>query len=151
MGHHYIESGLDNVWLDNGFTRHSTPYGEGIAVQDVAGLHMAIGRWLLSRSHALTGAELRFLRIEMELTQRSLASMLGVEEQAVRRWEKTRDKPLAGPADRLVRAIYSEWAGGDGSVRRMIERLVEIDQGEPVWGIFVTGERGWRSAEVVVG
>lgn len=143
MGHHYIESGLDNVWLDNGFTRHRTPYGEGASVQDVAGLHKAIGRWLVGRSHALTGAELRFLRIEMELTQRNLAAMLGVEEQAVRRWEKTRDKPLAGPADRLVRAIYSEWAGGDGSVRLMIERLVEFDQREEARGRFVKMDLGW--------
>jgi len=143
MGHHYIESGLDNVWLDNGFQTHSTPYGEGMAVDDVTGLHKAIGHWLISRQQALTGAELRFLRIEMELTQRNLAAMLGVEEQAVRRWEKTRRKPLAGPVDRLVRAIYSEWAGGDGSVRRMIARLAEFDQAEQVRGRFVEGDAGW--------
>ena len=112
------------------------------------GLHKAIGDWLVSRSQPLLGAELRFLRIEMELTQRNLAAMLGVEEQAVRRWEKTRAKPLAGPADRLVRAIYSEWAGGDGSVRRMIARLAEFDQTEQARGRFVEGDGGWSRVGV---
>ncbi|MBM3451491.1 MAG: helix-turn-helix domain-containing protein, partial [Armatimonadetes bacterium] len=35
----------------------------------------------------LTGAELRFLRRELNLSQRRLAELLGVEEQTVSLWE----------------------------------------------------------------
>ena len=47
MAYHYKESGLDNVYLENGFTIHKTPYGEGVSIQDTAGLHKAIGVWLV--------------------------------------------------------------------------------------------------------
>ncbi|KQT96956.1 helix-turn-helix domain-containing protein [Rhizobium sp. Leaf453] len=143
MAYHYQESGLDNVWLENGYTIHHTPYGDGVSIQDTAGLHRAIGEWLIERPMPLNGAELRFVRLEMELTQRDLAGILGAEEQSVRRWEKQRDKALSGPADRLLRALYSEYLSGDGSVRRMVDRLASLDQVDRVNVRFCETERGW--------
>ena len=75
MAHHYKESGLDNVYLENGYKAIETPYGTGMAVQNADGLHKAIGLWLVAQPIPLNGAELRFLRIEMELTQRDLAGI----------------------------------------------------------------------------
>lgn len=40
--YHYTEGGLPSVWLKNGYVERTTPYGMGIAIQDVAGLHKAI-------------------------------------------------------------------------------------------------------------
>src|SRR5271170_3535240 len=117
MTHHYKESGLDNVYLENGYKAIETPYGTGMAIQDTEGLHKAIGLWLVGQPVPLNGAELRFLRMEMESTQRDLAGILGAKEQTLRIWEKGRGKPIPGPVDRLLRAIYSEFATGDGSVR----------------------------------
>ncbi|TWP39194.1 transcriptional regulator, partial [Xylella fastidiosa subsp. fastidiosa] len=37
--YHYTESGLGNVWLRNGFTVHKTPYGDGIAIDNLPSLH----------------------------------------------------------------------------------------------------------------
>ncbi|ODU22756.1 MAG: hypothetical protein ABS87_00900 [Sphingomonas sp. SCN 67-18] len=127
MAYHYTESGLDNVYLENGFTVHQTPYGEGLSIKDTEGLHKLIGNWIVSMPNSINGAELRFLRIEMEMTQRNLAEIIGVEEQAIGRWERARSRPISGPADRLLRALYTEYVGGDGSIRRMIERLVALD------------------------
>jgi DNA-binding transcriptional regulator YiaG len=128
MAHHYKESGLDNVYLENGYKAIETPYGTGMAVQNTDGLHKAIGLWLVAQPIPLNGAELRFLRIEMELTQRDLAGILGAKEQTLRIWERGRGKPIPGPADRLLRAIYSEFVTGDGSVRRLVDRLAHLDQ-----------------------
>jgi putative transcriptional regulator len=128
MAYQYRESGLDNVYLMNGFKRHKTGYGEGIAIDDTGGLHRAIGRWLIALPKPLNGAELRFLRLEMDLSQGRLAEIIGSTEQNVRRWEKARKRPLAGMADRLLRTIYSEYIGADGSLRRMVDRLAELDQ-----------------------
>lgn len=127
MAYHYTDSGLDNVYLENGYTIHQTPYGEGISIANTAKLHRLIGDWLVSLPKALTGAELRFLRLELELTQRDLAAMLNQQEQAVRRWEKYRNKEINGSADYLLRALYKEYTGGDGSVRRMVDRLAELN------------------------
>lgn len=40
--YHYLESGLPNVWLANGFTVHETDYGSGVSIDDVAELHQVI-------------------------------------------------------------------------------------------------------------
>lgn len=145
MAYHYTESGLDNVWIENGYTVHETAYGTGLSIQDTEGLHRAIGHWLISLPKPLNGAEVRFLRLEMDTTQKNLAAFLGVDEQAVRRWEKARNKPVSnGSADRLLRAIYSEYVDKKGDVYRMIQRLAELDQIEPTSGRFLETDTGWR-------
>lgn len=144
MAYHYVESGLDNVWLENGYTIHETAYGSGVSIQDTEGLHRVIGNWLISLPKPLNGAEVRFLRVEMDTTQKNLAAFLGVDEQAVRRWEKARDKAVPnGSADRLLRALYMEYVDRKSDVYRMIQRLSELDQIEPTSGRFRT-DHGWR-------
>lgn len=143
MAYHYTDSGLDNVWLENGYTVHETAYGEGVSIQDTEGLHKAIGRWLINLPKPLNGAELRFIRMEMELTQRDLAGILGVEEQSVRRWEKSRRRSFNGSADRLLRALYKEVLDGDGSVRRMVDRLAQLNQTDQAPMTFKETDTGW--------
>jgi DNA-binding transcriptional regulator YiaG len=146
----YRESGLDNIFLENGYRVHKTSYGEGVSIQDTAGLHNAIGRWLISLPKPLTGAELRFLRLEMETTQRHLAGIIGTSEQSLRLWEKHRNKALPntagdpGSADRLLRAIYAEYVGGDGTLRRMLDRLAALDQVHDVRVQFRETTSGWK-------
>jgi DNA-binding transcriptional regulator YiaG len=146
MAYHYTDSGLDNVYLENGYTIHQTPYGEGVSIKDTEGLHKLIGEWLVDLPKPLNGAELRFLRLQMEMTQRSLAGVLGCEEQAVRRWEKARAKAIQGPADRLVRLLYSEWAGGNVKVREAVDRLAELDQIEHATAHLHEEAGHWKAA-----
>ena len=147
--HRYLESGLDNIYLENGYRIHRTPYGEGISIQDTEGLNRAIGRWLVSLPKPLTGAELRFLRLEMEATQKDLAGILGTTEQTLRLWEKHRKKPMPGPADRLLRALYLEFTGKDESVRKMLERLTKFNEtSRQVKARFRETSRGWKQRNV---
>jgi len=85
--YHYTESGLRNVWLENGVMERKTAHGMATAVQDVEGLHKVIGRALAQKSH-LTGAEFRFLRKELDLSQHRLADLIGTTEQSVALWER---------------------------------------------------------------
>jgi putative transcriptional regulator len=146
MTYHYKESGLDNIYLENGFTIHNTAYGEGISIEDVEGLHRAIGEWIIETPKPVNGAELRFIRTEMELTQRDLAAILGTSEQTLRLWERGRNKAMPGPADRLLRAVYSEYIGGDGSLRELVDRLAELDQIQHTRACLRETEDGWRIA-----
>jgi putative transcriptional regulator len=123
--YHYRECGLRNVWLANGFDAHDTAYGPGIAIQDLQGLHRTIAHGLVGKGGKLTGAELRFLRHEMDLSQAKLAAMLGNEAQTVALWEKRGGQPKI--ADRFIRAIYRELNEGNAQIRQMIERLVDSD------------------------
>jgi putative transcriptional regulator len=96
--YHYTESGLDNILLVDGFTINETDYGKTVSIQETEDLHEQIGRGLVDSPAFITGAELRFLRLEMDLSQRQLAGLINVDEQAVRRWEKARDKGVRGAA-----------------------------------------------------
>lgn len=141
--YHYTESGLDNVYLLDGYTIHKTPYGKGVSIQNTDGLHKAIGKWLIAQPRPLNGAELRFIRIEMELTQRALAGIIGTEEQTLRLWEKNRGKFVPGAAERLLRAIYSEFLGQDVHIKRMLEKLADLDRVEGGKTCF-TKKNGWK-------
>ena len=145
MSYHYTDCGLDNIWLQNGFKEIKTPYGKATSVQDVVELHRAIGGLLIAMPKPLNGAELRFIRLEMDMTQKNLGGIIGAEEQAVRRWEKARKKAINGSADLLLRALYGEYLHGDGSVRRMVDKLASLDQIEVPKITFKETEKGWQS------
>ncbi len=126
--YHYTDSGLDNVFLVNGFVEEETPYGRAVAIEDVDGLHKTIGRWLVNLPKQLNGAELRFLRHELDLSQRKLGRLMGASEQSIGRWERASKKEIDPVADRLIRVLYSEYSNGHGSVRELVEALAELDQ-----------------------
>jgi len=97
--YHYTECGLDNVYLFSGYDIELDPeYGETVSVKDAAALHVAIGIALCQTKKTLSGAELRFLRKEMELTQSRLAGLIGSTAQSVARWEKS-ETPQPTAAD----------------------------------------------------
>ena len=118
--YHYTESGLQNVWLTNGYAVRKTPYGKGVAIQNVAALHKAICQ-TIARKPSLTGAELRFLRKQMDLSQAALAELLGTSEQNVSLWERRGRIPKA--SDRLLKLICLESLKEDVQIVALIERL----------------------------
>lgn len=124
--YHYTDSGLTNVWLANGYRTVKSPYGKATAIADVEGLHRSIGRKLaLERSH-LSGHEFRFLRKELGLSQVALSALLGNTEQAVAKWEKGASLPAW--ADRLLRQVYLEQAGGGQRLTDLLQRLAHVDE-----------------------
>ncbi|MGJ4892595.1 helix-turn-helix domain-containing protein [Bradyrhizobium sp. HKCCYLRH3099] len=141
--YHYKESGLDNIYLENGYRIQKTPYGNGVSIVDTEGLHRVIGQGLINVQKPLNGAELRFLRLEMDTTQKDLAAMLGTTEQSLRLWEKNRTKSLPGSSDRLLRALYADYIGGKGSVRRMLRRLSDMREHEQSSTFFQDKGKGW--------
>lgn len=124
--YHYTESGLRNVWLRNGFSIHDTPYGKGVAIEDVAGLHKALALALIMKPSKLSGTEIRFLRKEMEMSQASLATCLGASAQTIAAWEKGKAK-ISGPADKMLRIMVKGHFNNNVHVRRMIEALNNLD------------------------
>jgi putative transcriptional regulator len=127
---HYTSCGLPNVWLRNGYREVETAYGKGVAIDNLEGLHNAIGLFLVEDKPRLTGAEVRFLRKELDLSQATLAKMLGVAENSIRHWESGRGR-ITKPAERVLRLLYREHACGnceEGSIRNLIERLGELNR-----------------------
>lgn len=141
--YHYTESGLDNIWLENGYTKRRTPYGVATAVQDVDGLFKAIGRTLALKGH-LTGAEFRFLRKRLGLSQARFAALIGKTEQAVALWERKGNVPETD--GRLLCAIYLEAEDGNLGLKGYLERIAELDRKDKEKLVFHDTDRGWLIA-----
>ncbi len=124
--YHYTLCGLDNVYLENGYTIKKTPYGEGIAVHDVEGLHKAIAYNLITKQRKLKGDEIRYLRKELDLSQKGLSVLLGISEPTIRGWEKNRSD-ISGSANTLIRMIYLEKIGKNEKVLKVIEMINQLD------------------------
>ncbi|SOC02161.1 helix-turn-helix domain-containing protein [Rhodobacter maris] len=125
--YHYTECGLDTVYLLNGFEVTETPYGRGVSIHDVDGLHRAIGLQLSEQSAPLSGREFRFIRHELDLSQKALAVLIGVDEQSIARWEKDKTK-IPAPAQRLVGAYYRDKVNDEETgLADALERLSALD------------------------
>ena len=141
----YAACGLDDVFLVNGFKLRSTPYGRAFSIDNIDGLHAAIGKCLVRERKTLNGKEIRFLRHEMDLSQSRMAALLGVDEQTVARWEKGQ-AGVSGPADKMIRLLYAEAIGSKADIAQTLGQLAEL--GETRRGSLLFEERGasWRAA-----
>lgn len=128
MVYRYTESGLDNVFLVNGFEHIEAPMGgdRQVIIQDIDGLHEAIGMALVHRRQTLSGKELRFLRNELLLSQARLAQILGVTEQTVARWEKGQTT-IPKASDALVRIMFAESVRQNAPIKDVLELIADLD------------------------
>lgn len=146
--YHYLECGLDDVYLLNGFKRHVSARGPSIAIRDVDKLHRAIGEYLCLKKKELNGKEIRFLRRELLMSQSMLARLLDVGEQTVHRWE-TGKTTMPRAADALLRLMYrKDTARG---VRDQLNRIAdledEIDHKQQMIFELMTNKKGqWKLA-----
>jgi len=144
--YHYTMCGLDDVYLLNGVTFENTPYGEGVTIQNVDGLHKAIGKYLVTEKKALNGKEIRFLRHEMDLTQAELGDRLRVADQTIARWEKD-EFPIRAPEEMLLRLAYLLDGRCQLQYDKLADALRKIDESRPhERQLFVPTRDGWEPA-----
>jgi putative transcriptional regulator len=101
---HYSASGLDNIYLLNGVTESETSYGKMVHIDNINGLHHAIGLHIIEKENRMAGAEFRFLRKQMDLSQAALAQGLNVTDQTIANYEK--EKSALGPAEAYIKMRY---------------------------------------------
>ena len=141
--YHYTESGLQNVWLENGYRTKKTADGIAVAISDADQLHALIGRTLAMRPH-LTGAGLRFLRKELGLSQHRLGELVGAKVDSVSLWERKGQIPKS--ADRIIRAVYLEHLDGNANITALIQSLIDMDAQPEEKLVFTDTDAGWRMA-----
>ncbi|MFT5140545.1 MAG: putative transcriptional regulator [Lysobacterales bacterium] len=144
--YHYMGAGLDNVYLKNGYREFT--YGEDVAIsiEDVTGLHRAIAASLIEKQELLNGKEIRFLRKELDLSQRTLGLLLAVTDQSIAKWEKD-EHAIQGSANVVLRLLVAErFLNRKGEVSEFIKMLASIDRKETAELYFTETEEGWREA-----
>ena len=69
-----------------------------VALIDLGKLQRKVAECLISKPTALTGCELRFLRLYRELTQQALAERVGISHAAISKHEKAAGEPTGAHA-----------------------------------------------------
>jgi DNA-binding transcriptional regulator YiaG len=124
--YHFTDGGLSNVWLKNGFAEHKTPYGDGVSFHDLDGLVIAICLALCKKPGKLTGAEFRYIRNALLMSQKSLGQLFGYTEQAVAKWEKFGKVPKV--VDAALRLVFVARHDGTQQVNAAVDMLNIIDR-----------------------
>ncbi|AMY67993.1 helix-turn-helix domain-containing protein [Frigidibacter mobilis] len=101
----YRGCGLDGIYLLNGYALEEHDGERHVSISDVDGLHLAIGRHLVTYRKGLSPKEIRFLRNTMGITQAEMAARLGNNSQSVARWEKG-ECEIPGTSEKLLRAVF---------------------------------------------
>jgi putative transcriptional regulator len=145
--YHYTECGLSNIFLLNGFKSIKTSRGKSVSISDMDGLHRAIGLLLVTSKKDLSGEEVRFLRHEILLSQSALSRLLGVSEQAVRRWENGK-ATMPKPSESLLRLLYREHIHNrDGKISTMLREIANLEESiNDHELLFKSTSKGWKSA-----
>jgi DNA-binding transcriptional regulator YiaG len=145
--YHYLQCGLDSVWLLNGFEIVQTKYGESVRIDRADELDAVIAASLTEKAAPLTGAEFRFLRQQLDMSQKRIGELMGKEAQTVAIWEKSPE--LNRDVDFLIRHIYRQAILDERQTYvEMVDRLNHLDRVENAGRLkFQETPEGWlRSA-----
>jgi transcriptional regulator with XRE-family HTH domain len=141
--YHYLESGLDNVFI-SGIQPVVDDEGDDVVmIHAINLLHAEIAGGIIGSDGKITGAELRFLRSEMGLTQADLGRLLSVDGQTIGRYERG-DTPIDATVETLLRRLAGERLveAFDKSIEEL-SALVNAPTGHPEINIEAT-EQGYK-------
>lgn len=146
MSYHYTECGLSYIHLADGYQMEEVDGETYIGVEDVHGLHRLIARHLTEKKSALQGEELRFLRVEMGMSQKSVAEVLGVDTQTLARWEKDQTS-IPKAADAVLRMYYLESIEADSKISFFLNLLAESEEVDAIRQLTLkSGKSSWSVA-----
>ncbi|MDX3774868.1 helix-turn-helix domain-containing protein [Chromatiaceae bacterium AAb-1] len=124
--YHYTESGLSHVYLVNGFTIETIDDEEYTSIDDMNGLHKAIAQAIVDSPKPLTHEEFRFLRIELNVSQKVLGARFGVSEQTIARYEKN-ESTIPRTTDAALRSLYMESLQKNNPVSYFLDLLADSE------------------------
>ena len=136
--HHFLESGLLNVYLVDVDVLECRICGEEIvSIPRAPELMNCIAEYIITKPDLLTGREIRFLRKNLLLRINELAALLGVDRVTVSRWENEEKKP-SRLADRLIRLLYAQETKVSEEAHQKLSRHLreqELHSRDYVWRI----------------
>ncbi|MBJ7539692.1 helix-turn-helix domain-containing protein [Marinomonas transparens] len=145
--YHYSECGLPNVYLKNGFKVEQIDGEEYTSIDAMNDLHQTIAQAITDSPLGLRSVEFKFLRIELNLSQKMLGHRFGVSEQTIARYEKGQSD-IPRTTDAALRSLYMEKLEKNSSVSYFLDLLSDaeaqqaaqkilLEEIENHWGIAV--------------
>lgn len=123
--YHYTASGLDNLYLKNGYVMGKSAYGIEISFIEFDALHDQIALALIAKKEPLSVREMNFLLIEMDLSFEDVASLIDSGNQPYKS-PKTVNETVPERYDELIRRHYIETHKGvtnvDGEINTAVWR-----------------------------
>ena len=127
--YHYVQCGLDYVWLQNGFKIVETPYGKSVKIYKPDLLDAAICEHLIEKAEPLSGREFRFLRFQLDMSQKRIGELMGKEAQTVALWEKS--ERVNQEVNFVIRHIYKQTIiKAKQTYVEMVDHLNSLDRTE---------------------
>lgn len=124
--YHYTECGLSNVFLKNGFIVEEIDGEEYASIDDMNGLHRVIAQIIVDSNTPLTHQEFKFLRVELNVSQKVLATRFGVSEQTIARYEK-KSSTIPRTTDAALRSLYMESVDKNNPVSYFLDLLSDVE------------------------
>lgn len=144
--HHYVESGLHNVYLHNVEFRHCPTCGEdAIVIPTVERLHEQIAQRLIARTSRLAPEEVRFLRKHMGYSTIDFAAQMDVRRETVSRWE-TGALFMSPMAERLLRLLVAQRTRFvDYPLERLTASVLDAGASAPAHLVIRQSGNGWST------
>ena len=144
--YHYTECGLSNIYLMNGVEKETVDGEEYTSIDDMGGLHITIAKAIIDGRSPLTHEEFKYLRVELNLSQKSLADRFDVSEQTIARYEKKQTQ-IPRTTDVSLRSLYMESLDNNSPVGYFLELLADTEAKEAAKEIkFEEVEQCWKMA-----
>jgi len=125
QSYHFVEIGLDNVYLTNVETSHCPDCNaNSVSIPKSPQLLNCIGEAVVLSSGLLTGPEIRFLRKNLRIKINDFAKLLRVSRVTLSRWENGQIK-ITRPIDLLIRSIYLIECGAGEKARDEFRKWIE--------------------------
>jgi len=142
--YHYTESGLSNVVLANGYNVEIIDGEEYTSIDDMNGLHKAIANGIVESNSPLTNEEFKFLRVEMNISQKALGERFDVNEQTIARYEKATKVPRI--TDAALRSLYQESLDKNNPMGYFLDLLADAEAKEAKEIIMEEVDQHWKIA-----
>lgn len=130
----YVESGLDNLYLENIEVRVCKSCGDRFPrIPRINELHDTVARAIVLQPYPLSGKDIRFLRQHLGLKAREWAALMPVDVTTLSRWESGEQK-IGPQSDSLIRLLYirlKEETMGHLFQERATERIASAKRARP--------------------
>jgi len=132
--YHYTESGLSNVVLANGYNVEIIDGEE----------YTSIANGIVESNSPLTNEEFKFLRVEMNISQKALGERFDVNEQTIARYEKATKVPRI--TDAALRSLYQESLDKNNPMGYFLDLLADAEAKEAKEIIMEEVDQHWKIA-----